>query len=99
MNSNEEDEFEVGAGIKSINLMAEKDQLTNTNSSKADLEKNLKMLDGIGKNLALKNKIENQRKSDQQAPFNSDESSEVKPKFKTRRDYIKSRNAAKDKSK
>lgn len=25
MNSNEEDEFEVGAGIKSINLMAEKD--------------------------------------------------------------------------
>jgi hypothetical protein len=64
MNSNEEDEFEVGAGIKSINLMAEKDQLTNTNSSKADLEKNLKMLDGIGKNLALKNKIENQRKSD-----------------------------------
>lgn len=33
------------------------------------------------------------------APFNSDESSEVKPKFKTRRDYIKSRNAAKSKSK
>ena len=25
MNSNEEDEVEVGAGIKSINLMAEKD--------------------------------------------------------------------------
>jgi hypothetical protein len=60
INSNEEEEFEVGAGIK----YAEKGELTNTNSSKADLEKNLKMLEGIGKNLALKNKIENEKKSD-----------------------------------